>query len=501
MLKILLFSFLSLQLFSENLRSIYPSKNQTQYITDPLPEDSLPFSIKIEQESFSLPVGLQGFVSATYKGEWLIISGRDNGMHNMGNTDPNFNPFPPSKQNTTIFVINPKTRKVFSRSLLDPAAQLPQRIIEELSASDPLYFQSQNQNVLYIVGGYGIDSETNIMTTKSTATALDVPDVINWVKNPENSKPFSKFIRQTSHPLLQSTGGVLMQSNPHQPLLVSFGQNFTKNYLHNSQGVYKKKISPLQIIDNGKKLYVLPYDQPETLDTYRRRDLNVVNIIKKSGTSFKNAYVALSGVFLPEPNGLFWSVPIQIEEDGSSFMADPNDSTTFAQGMNGYSSAHLGLYSAKTNDMYTVLFGGISFLIESDGKQNSCNKNPPINKGILTPCTMLPFVNDVTTIKIDSNGTFSQYLMKEKFPTIIATFGPSPGGPILFGTEATFIPDDTLPMYSNSVINLDKLGSEPLFLGYIIGGIGSSVPHTQIMKLPGQSIASHYIFKVTLEPR
>ncbi len=289
----------------------------------------------------------------------------------------------------------------------------------------------------------------------------------------------------------------MWQVNAHQPYLLAFGQNFDGNYIQTSNGSYTRQVRPFQIIDTGGKLFVQPYKQPIPLPTYRRRDLNVIPIIRKTGTSYTHAFTALSGVFTPGggDNPGAWTVPIEIYEDGSSFMIDPN---AFAQGMNNYSSANLGLYSQKSNDMYIVLLGGLSYLIVSDGNPASCTASPPINLGILTPCDNLPFVNDVTTVRIDSHGNYKQYLMSAKYPTIIATFGTSPGGPIWFGSSAAFFPVENLPLYSNDVIALDKLGSSPILLGHIVGGIASSVTDTND---PSDSQASTYIFTVTLEPR
>ena len=168
-----------------------------------------------------------------------------------------------------------------------------------------------------------------------------------------------------SNPLLQVTGGVMLQSNPHQPYLLGLGQNFIGSYLNtNSNGIYTHQIRPFQIIDTGKDLFVQPYAQPIPTSTYRRRDLNIVPIVKKVGTARELAYVVLGGVFTPGDDFGAWTVPIEINPDGSSRMLDPSE---FAQGMNNYECPNVGLYSEKTNDMYTLLFGGISFLYSIGG--------------------------------------------------------------------------------------------------------------------------------------
>jgi hypothetical protein len=214
---------------------------------------------------------------------------------------------------------------------------------------------------------------------------------------------------------------------------------------------------------------------------YRRRDLNVVPIMQKAGRALQQAYVALSGVFTLDSG--IWTVPVQINADGTSLMADPSNPSTFKQGMNSYFSARAGLYSKKTNDMYILLFGGISYLFVQGG---NIEADPEI-----------PFINNVTTVRIDKNGNFQQYLMDNQYPVILSDFS-NPGNVLLFGAEAVFIPANNLPTFPNDVFSLDALGSSPALLGYIVGGIQSTLPNTNTM---ADSAASPYIFSVYIQKR
>ena len=86
--------------------------------------------------------------------------------------------------------------------------------------------------------------------------------------------------------------------------------------------------------------------------------------------------------------------------------------------------------------------------------------------------------------------------MDERYPVILST-GTNPGNELLIGAGAYFINSPTAPQYSNQVINIDQL-SEPTVLGYIVGGIMSTVPNTSSQ---ADSTASPYVFAVTLNPR
>lgn len=496
-----------------------PCTNQTSYLTIPLPEDSLPYRVKIEQADFSLPAGLHSFAFAVHEGEWLLIGGRTNGLHNVDNTDPSVNPFSPSQQNTMVFVVNPKTKTTHYRSLYDPSAHLSQAQIDLLSATNTLFYYDKNKSTLYIAGGYGLDTASNTMGTKPALSAIHVPNLIKWVKHPGRSKSAADCVRSLFDPVFQLTGGVMLRSHEHQPYLLAFGQNFDGNYTADSNGSYSQQIRPIQIIDQGHHLFVQKYPQPEPLLNYRRRDLNVIPIIKKNKKSLTMSFSALSGVFTPSDGGDnpgAWTIPIEINPDGSSKMLDPNNPQTFAQAMNNYSCASVGLYSIKKDKMYTILFGGISAAMFSDGSNCNTDSNPqcncctawvPASGNIFTPCCNLPFTNDVTTIEIDHHGIYRQYLMSAKYPTIYSFpptcpgFTPTTcaGAPLqtvyYFGANSVFIPAEGLPMFPNGVIAFDKLGKKPVFIGYIVGGIASTILDTNCTT---DTQSSSYIFKVTV---
>ena len=129
MLKVLLFL---LTIFSGY------SQSQTATVFQPLPEDTLPFRIVIEEAPFSLPVGLQSYVSAFYKDDWLLLGGRTNGLHGFLGQDT----FPVSGQNTTVFVINLVKGTIQSRSLLDPSSGLTREQIDQLSVTNALFSKS-----------------------------------------------------------------------------------------------------------------------------------------------------------------------------------------------------------------------------------------------------------------------------------------------------------------------------------------------------------------------
>lgn len=452
-------------------------QNQTPSTTPVLTDQNLPFSIRIELADFSLSNGLHSYASAVHNGKWLFLAGRTNGMHGFSPGDDNF---PPQKQNTVVYVVDPIKRIVKSRALDDEGSGLTQHQIDTLSVTSPQYYQSDS--TLYVTGGYGVNSSTGQFSTKESLSAIDVPGLIHWVSNNDPSLSAAQYIRQINNDVFRVTGGYMDKIGNHPTLLV-FGQNFQGYYSSESNGDYIQKVRRFNIIDDGTNLQVeiLPSSPQDPNPDYRRRDLNVVPVLKKQNGHLKEGLVAFSGVFTLD--GGIWNVPVEISADGSSSMADPNISSTFKQGMNNYISSTLGLFSESTGDMYTVFLGGLSF-----GYFNS--------EGQFQTDEEIPFINQVTTVKIDNGGYYSQYLLDSEYPVILST-RTNPGNQLLFGAASQLMNAQGVPTYSNGVLNLDALPNEPVLAGYIVGGIQSTLPNTNTR---ADSAASYYIFNVYVIP-
>lgn len=439
--------------------------NQTPDVSTVYPETPLPYSLQIDSASFNLPSGIQAYASAIYKEKWVLIAGRTNGLHDFSNVGNNF---PPNFQNTTIYVVDPESGSATSRDLT-AGSGLSQDVIDCLSVTASQSFQ--NGRALYIVGGYGINTGTGEMETKSTLTAINLKELIHWVEGKKSS--LTKVVRQTSHPLLQVTGGFLFQNSSHDPFLLMLGQNFIGLYKDDSNGIYTQQIRPFWLVDDGDRLAILPHVSATTFPDYRRRDLNIVPILRRN----QPAYAILGGVFTTTTG--VWTVPITVFPDGSSFEPDPTAASTFKQAMNHYNCPAFGLYSTKTQDMYVVLPGGISYGY--------------FDNGTFTTDPEFPFINQVTTIQIDRNDNYTQFLMDAVYPVI-----QSGGNDLRFGAEAVFFPKDGIKLYHNGVIQLDKI-KESTVIGYIVGGIASQVANTTNPLT--ETTSSPYIFTVTLTPR
>ena len=441
---------------------------------------SLPYIVQLRKRDMPkrLPT-LQSFTSGQSHGLWVLIGGRTNGMHGF-TSDPLQN-FPPSRQNMSIWVIDPVTGRRWSRSL-DDSSLTPDQV-DGLStfAAESL----QVGDTLYVVGGYGFSRSLNDFKTYSTMTAFDLRNTIKWVRHealPPGKEDLAGLIRQTEDSVLTITGGQMMMLGNRA--LLAFGQLFNGGYGgSNVTQIYSGQVRSFQIEDDGTTLAIANIRQrPATpnLDDYRRRDYNLVPILDIVGDQQVPKATALAGVFTVS-DGMF-TVPVEINRGGRPSMADPTLPATFKQAMSGYNCAFLPIFNSATGESHNVLFGGISFVFY----------RPANGRFISDP--QFPFINDVTTIVRNADSSYSQVLIGE-FPKVRTVDKKL----LHFGAEAAVFLDPSTPVTRNGMIDLAALkaahGTEAVRVGWLFGGIAADAPNN------GNSVASNLVFEIFVTPR
>ncbi len=434
--------------------------NQTTDVS-PILTSGLSYSIGLQvadMGSATLPT-LQSYAVGSYNGEWIFVAGRTNGLHNFTN-DGLLN-FPPAFQNQDIWIVDPTTKQTWSRSIA--TSDLSSTAINALSATSPE--SVQNGNTLYVAGGYLYASGT--FTTYNTLTALDLPGVVDWVKN--GSSSLASQVRQTTDAAVQVTGGRMDMVNGKT--LLSFGQDFEGPYTPGANGVYTQQVRSFTINDSGGNLSISDVSASIADPNFRRRDMNIVPIVTTGSTG--PALVALSGVFTT--SGGAWTVPVEISADGTPSMADPNNPATFKQGMNNYAAPSIVLYSQTRDENNIVVLGGIS--LETN------------MSGTFVPDNELPFTSQATTIVRNSDGIYTQYYLGDVYPDVI---DESTGNPLLFGAGAEFLRNPNLALVDGA-INLDALTTETM-LGWVFGGIAAQQAND------GATAGSNELFEVWYTP-
>ena len=440
------------------------------------------YNIKVKPYSMgSAPVpGLQSFAAGQIGDEWVVLAGQTGGMHSF------------DSGNTSAWVINPAKRQVWGRDLDDPTSGLSQHAIHSLAASNPQSYQ--RDETLFITGGYVYETDTDNFTTYNELTAVNLPELVTWVKSPGSTMPGHTMLQTrgavgsgTDYEggLFQVTGGGMYEINGTTQIV--FGQQYEGQYLHD--GSYQKYTSQVRTfeIEYDHATGTLNYFNAEVHPTggdptqFMRRDLNAFTVLSKdSNGDDQLSGVALSGVFFAGSG--IWTVPVEISPTGIPSMQDPaTDPSVFRQALNGYECAKLGLYSSTTGEMTEVLFGGIT--------ANEFVNDPAV--GNLAYRETFPFTNQISAVTIEPSGDYHQTYLGD-FPLLYSPAGTR----YLFGSNAEFFPSAETSLLEGDIIDLDAIAGRTL-LGYIYGGIAAGGPNGGFS---GDSIASRQVFTVELVP-
>jgi hypothetical protein len=454
--------------------------NQTDTLTPIQLNGSLPYRISLQPYDFGsaeLPT-LHSFAAGHHEGKWILIAGKSNGLHGFEAAGPNG--FEPEFQNRDVWVIDPVNKQSWHRSLEGAAGGLTTVELNSLTPANNQYYQRGER--LYMTGGYGVQTISGgnpINGTFDRLSAIDLPGIIDWVMT--GNGVAKDHIRQIASSSFRVTGGAMFEMGGRTHLV--FGQDFSGNYNPNKNGSYTNQVRSFTIVDDGTTLSISNPTSTPADPNFRRRDLNVFPVmVPGAGGTLDEGLVVLSGVFTPPPSIGAWTVPVEIDSSVNPTMADPNNPDTFKQGFNNYHSAKLGLFSEASGEMHEVLFGGISLqYLNTDTMQTKTDHG-------------MPFVNDITSVVIDSAGNYAQHWLGE-FPTM----NDLEGKRLRFGANAEFFLANGIETYSNGVIKLDDL-SGPTTLGYIYGGLIANGPHTRSGDPPATSSASNIIFTVVYTP-
>lgn len=415
---------------------------------------NLPYSIRVEQVSMPDFVGLQSAVTAQAGGKWLLFGGRTNGLHGF-DPPPDDDNFPRAFANRNIYVVDPATGQVWSRSW--DAAGLSADAADALSSTNQQHYQTGE--TLYVTGGYGVVSATGAFTTFDTLTAIDVPGLIDAVVGNGAVAP---EVRQIRDERVRVTGGEMAELEGRTYLV--FGQNFQGRYTGGGATIvqiYTNQIRSFRIVDSGGTLSIADYTTQDDPVAYRRRDGNMQKTISPA---YKPGLTFYGGVFTPDGQG--YRNPVRIANRRG--VVDLGFQQYFSQ----YSSPVIPLFSARDRSMHSLFLGGIS-LYDYDPATGQLNVD-----------TNLPFVDDLTAQVRSADGLTQEYILTPQLPARL-------------GAEAAFFVNPELAAFPNGVINLDAL-TGPTVLGHMAGGILATAGNNANPLT--QTFASPNVYRITLVP-
>lgn len=467
------------------------------------------YTITLNPVSFTGIPALHSFARAIGpNGQWLIVTGRTNGLHTFptsNNGAPPANAFPPQQANTKLWVIDVAAQKAYSAPV--PAPPLG----DSLTVNNAEFFQ--DGDTLYVFGGYGKQSSNGQMTTFQTVTAIPVSATITAIVNGTalpafqqvapgawydctvnaatqqncytaittgNAAKAQPFLSPTGPYYAGIAGGGMEKAGP--VFWMVLGQIFQGLYSANPGDMgtfptlqtYTKQLAGLWVgqLNGTLSAAVLnvvqgdpnPQGDPPALQ-WSRRDLNVVPGLDANGFPMISVY---GGVFVPGQIAAF-EQPIHI----TNLSTPLNPATTldpFHQLFSQYECATMKLYSTSAGMNQTVFFGGIGMYYIS-------NVNNTLQKD-----SGLPFVNTLSVLMAKGPSATGQVYASTPLPGFI-------------GANATFIPTPTVPRKAGEILDLDKITTKTK-VGWLYGGIVSPSPQPP----QGGTQASNAIYEVWLTP-
>jgi hypothetical protein len=453
------------------------AQHQTAIMDDPVDPLQLPYSLELRAITLPTDVpNLHSYVAGMHGEEWVMLAGRTNGLHGLTGR----NAFDPAFENREAWVIHPASGQSWRKALDSNNGGLTTDIVDSLSAVNTQFLQVGD--ILYVVGGYGYRRSIADHTTYATLTAIYLPGLVAWIKaapGTETSRA-TDHINQLTDPYFKVTGGGLERIGEDFQLI--FGQDYEGAYRPFLNGVHTQQVRRFKIQQAFPTLSLLPGSKlatPPNTD-FRRRDLNVLPILERNTTApghYIEKAMVLGGVFTLD--GGVWTLPVIIGADGDVHQYDHDHPGTLRQAVQQYHCVKIMLYHRSTDEMHTVLFGGISLKYYD-----------PVSAAYLTD-EQVPFVNDVTSVVRYRDGSMHQYRLPFLFPDIRAPWDSAKS--LFFGTNAEFFPALGVPRMASKIIDLALL-SAPTMLGWIHGGIVADAANFGITAASGQ------IFEIWLRP-
>jgi hypothetical protein len=503
-----------------------------QVTTGATPYAGPPYTVQLEEfVNPNLP-DLHSYTHAIYQDKIVMIGGRTNGLHEEA-----YN-FERKHSNADIFVINtnnwatPDKWTVKNLSYTSPllAAAAKGLDLRQFQANNAQFFTEGS--VLYIVGGlYGsllptalkqsgnpqsgvglaplpkglkASDSADTMTTLPYMTAIDLPALINTVNT--GVALAAGNIRQVADDKLAITGGELELLDNTVKLV--FGWKFSSNV-----ELYSHQIRSFTYTDDGKKLSISPItvcptcwdgDASKNGGYFRRRDGSMSPMIDPANGA--EALVYYAGVF---KNGdINFDNPVWIGANNAK-------EETFTMRSNIYTCKVVPVYSPSRMQSYATLMGGMKNAVFTGTRGPLpilLNENNTMITSKAGDFSSVPNSNQFTTVMIDKQHQYSQYLLPDSFPATKVAY-PFPDTTALPPNSNPYNGSDAEMLWTlaasggrmpSGVINYDefiKAYPEGGGVGYLHGGILSRDENTFASNTQGKlTRASNRIFAVKIVP-
>jgi hypothetical protein len=408
------------------------------------------YSIKLKPITVSNLPGLHSFVVGQSGGKWLAIGGRKDGLH----ARQPFSAFPAASNNTTIFVVDINSLQFWTASLDSLATGLK----EQLQSTNMNFYQDNDS--LYIIGGYGYSNTALDHITYPNLTSVSVSGLINAITNSTSIVPYFKQITDQNFAV---NGGQLGKIG--NTFFLVGGHRFDGRYNPMGHGTYTQTyvdgIKKFSINNSGSQLSYTNYTVITDQVHLHRRDYNLVPQIFPNG---EQGYTLSSGVFQIGAD-LPFLYPVDIKAGG--YTPQPS----FNQYLSNYHCSRIALFDSVNNTMHSIFLGGISqyFYVNN----------------VLSQDNNVPFVKTISRVSRDSSGNLQENIFTTEMPALI-------------GASAEFIANHSIPHYESEIIKLSGIVADSVLVGHIYGGIYSPQINPFINNNSGVTNAHNTIYEVWL---
>lgn len=409
------------------------------------------FSVELKEKPTGYIPARHSGIAFGYGDYIVLMAGRKNGLH--GYQPPTA--FPLSGAADSIHAWRISDGALFSAGL----SQLPLGVKEQLQSSNILW--CTNGDNLYIAGGYGYSSANSDYVTWPFFTVVDIHQL---TENLSNGSSVAPAFRQITDSSLAITGGNMKYLDGI--FYAVFGHRFDGHYSTSpSANFYQKytnSVRRFSVIDTGSVLQIQHMSNWTDTAGFHRRDYNLAEQIFPDGSE---GFTAFSGVFQYDAD-LPWYDGVDITPGGAVVNSQIN------QQLNQYHTALMTVHDSALNRMHTVFFGGMSaYYYDTTTSQ-------------LVYDTLVPFVQTISMITREGNGSISESALPVRMPG-------------LEGTNAEFIPLQNISKRMEGVIRLNNISGKTL-VGHIIGGITATEQNVFLQN--GDSYASGKVYEVYLVP-
>lgn len=420
------------------------------YATLSFSQATFDYQIQINPITITNFPGIHSYAFAQHNGKWLIIGGRVDGLH----ARQPFNAFPASSNNTNIYVVDIATQQFWSASINSLATPLK----EQLQATNFNFYQ--DQETLYVIGGYAFSATANDHITFNKLTAVDVPNLIQAIIA---GTTITTHFKQLTNENLAVTGGQLGKIGDTFYLIGGHRFDGRYNPMNNPTftQTYTNSIKKFTIDNSGTQLSINNYQEIVDAVHLHRRDYN---LLPQIFPNLEEGYTISSGVFQINVD-LPFLYPVDIKASGYY------PQTSFNQYLSNYHSAKACMYDATENRMHNLFFGGMSQYY--------------YNGTTLIQDDAVPFVNTISRVTRFADGSLQEYQMPETMPA-------------LKGSSAEFIYNLNLPHYSNEILKLNEITATEFVIGHIVGGIQSTTLNPFTANQTTTTAASPTIYEVKL---